>query len=61
MEKKIGFCTMLTQLLAQGCGGYRSPRAQKFTWNADGTPDFGIPVKAGKSLRIPSNKKRKHN
>jgi GH43 family beta-xylosidase len=44
----------------QGCGGHRSPRAQKFNWNADGTPDFGIPVKAGEALRIPSNKKRKH-
>jgi GH43 family beta-xylosidase len=43
----------------QGCGGHRSPRAQKFTWNADGTPNFGEPVKAGKVLRIPSNKKRK--
>lgn len=29
----------------QGCGGFRSPRAQRFHWNADGTPDFGVPVK----------------
>ncbi|QPH40746.1 glycoside hydrolase family 43 protein [Pedobacter endophyticus] len=29
----------------QGCGGKRSPRAQKFTWNPDGSPNFGIPVK----------------
>lgn len=29
----------------QGCGGKRSPRAQRFTWNADGTPNFGIPAK----------------
>lgn len=28
----------------QGCGRFRSPRAQKFTWNKDGTPDFGEPV-----------------
>ena len=27
-----------------GCGGKRSTRVQKFTWNADGTPNFGIPV-----------------
>lgn len=39
----------------QGCGGFRSPRAQKFTWNADGTPNFGIPVKNGVALNIPSN------
>jgi GH43 family beta-xylosidase len=45
----------------QGCGGHRSPRAQKFTWNADGTPNFGVPVKEGEVLRIPSNKKRRHN
>ena len=29
----------------QGCGGHRSPRAQPFTWKADGTPDFGRPVR----------------
>jgi GH43 family beta-xylosidase len=40
----------------QGCGKFRSPRAQKFTWKADGTPDFGIPVKTGTSLLIPSSK-----
>lgn len=28
----------------QGCGDTRSPRMQKFTWNADGTPNFGTPV-----------------
>ena len=37
-----------------GCGGKRSPRMQKFTWNADGTLNFGIPVKAGVELPIPS-------
>jgi GH43 family beta-xylosidase len=40
----------------QGCGHFRSPRAQKFTWNADGTPNFGEPVKAGTHLNIPSGK-----
>lgn len=28
----------------QGCGNSRKPRMQKFTWNADGTPNFGTPV-----------------
>lgn len=40
----------------QGCGGHRSPRAQRFYWNKDGTPDFGIPVKPGASLPLPSEK-----
>ncbi|MCY7420952.1 MAG: glycoside hydrolase family 43 protein [Chitinophagaceae bacterium] len=40
----------------QGCGRFRTPRAQKFTWNADGTPNFGKPVKAGEPLPIPSEK-----
>lgn len=39
----------------QGCGGFRSPRAQKFTWNKDGTPNFGAPSKTGIDLTIPSN------
>jgi len=38
----------------QGCGGFRTPRAQKFTWNADGTPSFGIPAKEGTELQKPS-------
>jgi GH43 family beta-xylosidase len=37
----------------QGCGWHRSPRAQKFTWNTDGTPHFGEPVKAGVPIKIP--------
>jgi GH43 family beta-xylosidase len=41
----------------QGCGGHRSPRAQKFTWNSDGTPNFGEPVKPGVELTVPSEKK----
>lgn len=43
---------------AQGCGGYRSPRAQPFTWNADGTPNFGEPVKAGMLLAVPAEMNR---
>ncbi|HET7896375.1 MAG TPA: glycoside hydrolase family 43 protein [Flavisolibacter sp.] len=40
----------------QGCGGHRSPRAQPFGWNDDGTPDFGLPVKTGEPLSVPSVK-----
>jgi GH43 family beta-xylosidase len=28
----------------QGCGSHRSPRAQPFSWNPDGTPNFGKPL-----------------
>ena len=28
----------------EGCGRDRSPRAQPFTWNADGSPNFGKPI-----------------
>jgi GH43 family beta-xylosidase len=37
----------------QGCGAHRSPRAQKFTWNKDGTPCFGEPLSTGVSLPLP--------
>ncbi|SFG08912.1 Alpha-L-arabinofuranosidase B (ABFB) domain-containing protein [Streptomyces mirabilis] len=30
-----------------GCGNGRTTRTQKFTWNADGTPNFGTPVADG--------------
>ena len=39
-----------------GCGGQRSPRMQKFTWNTDGTPNFGIPAKTGVPMKLPSHK-----
>ena len=39
----------------QGCSAARSPRIQPFTWNADGTPDFGTPVPPGRLLDKPSN------
>ena len=38
----------------QGCGDTRSPRMQKFSWNADGTPNFGSPVAAGINVQVPS-------
>ncbi|MBS7562955.1 glycoside hydrolase family 43 protein [Mucilaginibacter sp. Bleaf8] len=37
-----------------GCGGERSPRMQMFTWKKDGTPNFGLPVKEGVPIPIPS-------
>jgi GH43 family beta-xylosidase len=43
----------------QGCGKNRSPRAQKFTWHSDGTPNFGEPVEAGVKIAVPSEKKKK--
>lgn len=38
----------------QGCGGHRSPRMQKFTWNTDGMPDFGKPLPLDSTLMRPS-------
>jgi GH43 family beta-xylosidase len=40
----------------QGCGRFRSPRAQMFKWNKDGTPDFGEPVSTGIPIPVPSEK-----
>ena len=41
----------------QGCGDLRSPRAQRFTWKADGTPDFGKPVATGVGIAAPSGER----
>jgi GH43 family beta-xylosidase len=38
----------------QGCGDFRSPRIQRFTWAADGKPSFGTPAPIGVSLKKPS-------
>jgi GH43 family beta-xylosidase len=38
----------------QGCDINRTTRAQKFTWNPDGTPNFGTPVALGARLPSPS-------
>ena len=46
-------------LPGQGCGRFRSPRAQKFTWNKDGTPDFGEPSKTDVPIPVPSVKAAK--
>lgn len=37
-----------------GDGNGRNARIQKFTWNGDGTPNFGEPVKIGDSIPKPS-------
>ncbi len=37
-----------------GCRNSRNPRMQKFSWNSDGTPNFGRPVAAGKQILNPS-------
>lgn len=39
----------------QGCGRERSPRAQPFTWGADGSPVFGEPISEGKAILKPSH------
>lgn len=38
----------------QGCGVHRSPRAQPFTWNEDGSPNFGEPVAENMKIPVPS-------
>ena len=38
----------------QGCGDKRNVRMQRFTWKADGTPDFGRPVNIGVAQQAPS-------
>ena len=39
------------------CDMDRTPRIQKFTWNDDGTPNFGIPVAESTRLAVPSRQK----
>ncbi|WP_375436110.1 family 43 glycosylhydrolase [uncultured Hymenobacter sp.] len=38
----------------QGCGRFRSPRAQPFTWNADGSPNFQRPLARDQQIPRPS-------
>lgn len=37
-----------------GCDNGRTTRAQRFTWNEDGTPNFGIPVSTDTEIAAPS-------
>jgi GH43 family beta-xylosidase len=39
---------------SEGCDNGRTTRAQKFTWNSDGSPNFGSPVALGSSLGGPA-------
>ncbi|MFK3985667.1 family 43 glycosylhydrolase [Micromonospora sp. NPDC050397] len=39
---------------SQGCGTTRTTRAQKITWNSDGSPNLGVPVRTGTSIVGPS-------
>ncbi|HEY1093831.1 MAG TPA: family 43 glycosylhydrolase [Glycomyces sp.] len=39
---------------SQGCGSTRQTRVQEFTFNADGTPNFGSPIASGVSFPAPS-------
>jgi GH43 family beta-xylosidase len=39
---------------AEGCGNARNPRMQPFTWQADGSPDFGVPLPINTPIRKPS-------
>lgn len=36
------------------CDQTRSARAQKFTWNSDGSPNFGTPISLRESIKAPS-------
>ncbi|GAA4928948.1 hypothetical protein GCM10023334_035560 [Nonomuraea thailandensis] len=38
----------------QGCGTTRTTRVQKISWNADGTPNLGVPVSTSTILAGPS-------
>lgn len=38
----------------EGCKNDRTPRIQKFTWNADDTPNFGKPIAPGVPIPKPS-------
>ncbi|GAA4792643.1 glycoside hydrolase family 43 protein [Olivibacter ginsenosidimutans] len=40
-----------------GCGGKRSPRMQRMSWNTDGTPHIGTPVSTQEQLQVPSGTK----
>ncbi len=39
---------------SDGCVGRRTTRVQKFTWNTDGTPNFGTPLSLATDIQNPS-------
>jgi GH43 family beta-xylosidase len=42
---------------SQGCGNTRSTRTQPFTWNSDGTPNFGSPVSTSTDVAVPAGER----
>jgi GH43 family beta-xylosidase len=38
----------------EGCGDKRNVRIQKYTWNASGVPQFGVPQNTGTPIVNPS-------
>ena len=42
---------------SQGCGNTRSTRIQRFTWNGDGTPNFGSPVSTTTDVAVPAGER----
>jgi GH43 family beta-xylosidase len=40
----------------KGSGWDRNVRTQKFSWNDDGSPDFGSPIAGGVKIPVPSDK-----
>jgi len=38
----------------EGCSDRRNIRIQKFTWNADNTPNLGVPLWTGTTINVPS-------
>ncbi len=44
----------VTHPTGDGCGDSRSPRMQKFTFNTNGTPNFGTPVAVNTAIKKPS-------
>jgi hypothetical protein len=42
---------------SQGCGSTRSTRVQRFTWNGDGTPNFGSPVSTTTDIAVPAGER----
>jgi GH43 family beta-xylosidase len=43
--------------IAQGSGWDREIDAQSYTWNADGTPNFGMPVSDEQGIPVPSGQR----
>jgi GH43 family beta-xylosidase len=40
------------------CDIHRTTRIQKFTWNSDGTPNFGEPLSLDTNVVVPSGEGR---